>query len=142
MVTIIKPKKCKHILITYRFNTQEKLTKRYQVKQKGGCPNQSSFFACRSFLIFVRPLFSFLAQKAIFLRALFSPSFFGYFPTILAPKPCFELFFLNFCSHPLSALLFFSLESALFFLFLLEGTFFSALFQPSLLFFFCALVSI
>ena len=102
-------------------------------------PKSALFFACRFFFL-VRPLFSFLAWRAIFLRALFSPSFFFIFPTILASKPCFWAVFPVFLFAPSFALFFFSFESALFFLFSYGGLFFL---RPlfALLFFF-ALLSI
>ena len=86
-------------------------------------PKSALFFACRFFFL-VRPLFSFLAWRAIFLRALFSPSFFFIFPTILASKPCFWAVFPVFLFAPSFALFFFSFESALFFLFSYGGLFF------------------
>ena len=89
-------------------------------------------FCLPFFFFLVRPLFSFLAWRAIFLRALFSPSFF--FQQFWLQNRVFELFFPYFYSRPLSPSFFFLLKAPSFFFFLMEGSFFCALFSPSFFF--------
>lgn len=95
---------------------------------------------------FCAPSFFFLVLRALFLEPSFRPPFF-FLTTFLASeanfwlkKTCFLGNFPILGTRPLSALLFFSFVSALFFLFWFGGLFFSALFLPSV-FFFLALLS-